>query len=274
MIKCGITGASGVLGSRVIKTLPFKFYIFKKDIRNKNDVENWVFKKNFDILIHLAAIVPINTVNKNYKISYDVNLNGTKNLINALIKKKKKPEWFFYASTSHVYKTSSKYLRISETNKASPQNIYGQTKVLAEKFIIKKLKNSKIKFCIGRIFSFTDKKQKIPFVIPNIIKKIKSTKKNINFKNLNHYRDFLNIKDIIAAINILRLRKKNGLFNIASGKAFNLKNIALLIADKYKKKINFIDDNDPTYLIGKIDKLKKLGWKPSKFRNNLDYFYQ
>lgn len=93
-------------------------------------------------------------------------------------------------------------------------------------------------------------------------------------KNLNHYRDFLNIKDIIAAINILRLRKKNGLFNIASGKAFNLKNIALLIADKYKKKINFIDDNDPTYLVGKIDKLKKLGWKPSKFRNNLDYFYQ
>jgi len=32
-------------------------------------------------------------------------------------------------------------------------------------------------------------------------------KKNISLKNLNHYRDFLSIKDIALAIDILRKKK-------------------------------------------------------------------
>ena len=37
--------------------------------------------------IHLAAIVPIKEV-KNHKKAFKVNVNGTKNLINSLLKKK------------------------------------------------------------------------------------------------------------------------------------------------------------------------------------------
>lgn len=78
---------------------------------------------------------------------------------------------------------------------------------MAENLLKKKLRNQKIKLCIGRIFSFTDKNQKIPFVIPSLKKKIASKKKNILLKNLNHYRDFLSIKDIALAIDILRKKK-------------------------------------------------------------------
>ena len=46
-------------------------------------------KKDFDILIHLAALVPTNLVNKNYKKAYKVNVIGTNNLIDSLKKKKK-----------------------------------------------------------------------------------------------------------------------------------------------------------------------------------------
>ena len=42
---------------------------------------------------------------------------------------------------------------------------------------ILKLKKSNIKFCIGRIFSFTDYNQEAPYVIPSIIKQIKFSKK-------------------------------------------------------------------------------------------------
>ena len=84
MIKCGITGASGVLGRRIRKNLPYKFYIFKKDITKKKEVEKWVNKNDFDIFIHLAAKVPVNMVNKNYKQAYNTNVNGTLNLINSL----------------------------------------------------------------------------------------------------------------------------------------------------------------------------------------------
>ena len=272
MITCAITGSTGVLGKKIKKLLPFKFYEFKNDLRNKKKVEKWVLAKNFDIIIHLAALVPVKIVNKNYKKAYDINVVGTSNLINSILKKKIKPKWFFFSSTSHVYTPTKTYVKINEKFKTKPQNRYGKTKILAENLLIKKLKNSKIKLCIGRIFSFTDKNQKTPYLVPSLKTKINSKKNKIILKNLNHYRDFLSTKDIVFAINILRKKIKSGIYNIGSGEKFSLKDIAKLIA-KRKKKI-FIDKSNPTYLIADNSKLTSLNWKPSKYNKKLEYFYK
>ena len=273
MIKCALTGSSGVLGKKALSILPYKFVIFKGDIRNKKEVEKWIIKNDFDLLIHLAAMVPINKVNKNLKNAYEINVNGTKNIIEALIKKDKKPNWIFYASTSHTYKLRNNFIKISESEKPQPQNFYGKTKLIAENLLFNKLKNSNIKVCVGRIFSFTDKNQKTPFVIPSIIKKIKSSKKRLYLNNLNNYRDFISTKDIVMAIETLRKKQKAGIFNIGSGIKFSLKNIANLINKKYKKKIDFKDTSKSTYLISNNNKLKKLGWRPAEFNNKISYFY-
>ena len=273
MIKCGITGSSGVLGRKIIKILPYKFYKFKKDITNINEVKKWVAKNNFDILIHLAAKVPVKRVSKDYKKSYNVNVNGTLNLIDSLIQKKIKPKWLFFSSTSHVYKLNFKPHKISENEKPYPQTKYGKTKFIAENYLQKKLNKTDIKICIGRIFSFTDKNQKTPFVIPSISKKIKSSKKKVTLHKLNHFRDFLNTKDIVSAIDLLRKKNASGIYNIGTGNQFYLKTIAQLISKKFNKKINFIDSNKKTYLISNNKKISKLNWKPQKFNMNLNYFY-
>ena len=91
--------------------------------------------------------------------------------------------------------------------------------------------------------------------------------------NLNHYRDFISTKDIALAINLLFKKKKRGIFNIGSGNSINLKSIAKIIAKKEKRKILFSTDNNPTYLLSDSKKLKKLGWKPKNFKNNISYFY-
>ena len=274
MTTCAITGSSGVLGKAIKKYLPYKFYEFKKDITNIKDIEKWTTQKDFDIIIHCAALVPTNKVNNNYKKAYNINVNGSLNLVNSILKKKKKPKWFFFASTSHVYETSSKFIRTSERKKPNPQNKYGKTKLLAEDILIKKLKDSSINLCIGRIFSFTDLKQKEPFVIPAITKKIKSSKKMINLKNLNHFRDFLSTKNIAKIINLLRKKKCSGIYNIGSGIKFNLKDIAKLISKKYGKIIKFSDSKKTTYLISDNRKILSLNWKNIKYKKNLNYFYK
>jgi len=91
--------------------------------------------------------------------------------------------------------------------------------------------------------------------------------------NLNHYRDFLNTKDIVSAIDTLRKNKSVGIYNIGTGKQFNLKTIANLIAKKFKKNIDFVDSKKSTYLISNCNKISKLNWKPKKFNMNLKYFY-
>lgn len=96
MITCAITGSTGILGKKIRKLLPYKFYEFKDDLRKKKKVERWVSNKDFDIIIHLAALVPVNEVNKNYNKAYDINVAGTSNLINSILKKKINQNGFFF----------------------------------------------------------------------------------------------------------------------------------------------------------------------------------
>ena len=274
MLKCAITGANGVLGRKLRKKLPYKFYCFKGKIENYEKVNKWISSEKFDLLIHLAAIVPTTKVNKDIKKAKLVNVTGTKNLVKAVLKCNNPPRWFFYASTSHVYRVNLKNKKLSEISAIKPHSRYGKTKRQGEKIIEKNFKNKKIKFCIGRIFSFTDKKQKPPYVIPTLISKIKTNKKkSLILKNLNHYRDFISTNEISKAIKILYQNKSFGIFNIGNEDKINLKKIAILLAKKYNKNISFEKDNSPTYLISNTDKIKKLGWRKKKFTNSLKYFY-
>jgi UDP-glucose 4-epimerase len=255
LIKVGITGHTGSLGREIIKSKNgYSFNFFKGDIRDKKKISKWIKNKKFNAIIHLAAIVPIKVVNSNKKKAYDVNYIATKNIVDQV--KKNKIEWLFFSSTSHVY--SSKKSNISERDKTSPISYYGKTKLLAEKYIIKKLEKSESKYCIGRIFSTTNKNQKINYLVPDLIKKIKQSKKKITLYNLNHYRDFISMKDISKIIFCLYNIKFKGIINIATGRAVYLKDIATHICKHYKKKVEFKDNIKKTYLVANIDKLKKI----------------
>ena len=111
MKVCAITGSSGVLGKKALKMLPFKFLKFRGNIESYKVVKNWISKNNFDLLIHFAAKVPTKEVDLNFKKALQINQLGTKNIVKALKFKKQKPNWVFFASTSHVYKLNKKKLR-------------------------------------------------------------------------------------------------------------------------------------------------------------------
>ena len=260
-IKCGITGHTGVLGSELIKkNKKIRFIKFKGDISNKKNIQNWFRNNKFDIIIHLAAIVPTKIVKKNYKLANKINYFGTKLLVDEILKKQE-IQWFFYSSTSHVYKFSKN--KIAENGALKPISKYGLTKLRGENYIIKKLKK-KVPYCIGRIFSFTNNKQSKDYIIPAIFNKAKSKKKEIIFKDTNHFRDFLCVKDICSAILILKKNKANGIYNIGSGKKVLLSNIVKIILDRYKKKYIIKNKNIKTCLVSNNSKIKKLNWKPTK----------
>lgn len=268
MLKCGITGSTGVLGKAIREKLSYKFISFKGRVENKKKIYQWIKNNNFDVIIHLAAIVPAKIVNNNFNKSNKINYIGTKNIVDGILKYKPDLKWFFFSSTSHVYKLRNNSNKITEKSVISPGSKYGLTKIRAENYIINKLKNTAVKYCVGRIFSYSGVNQKRPYLIPSLIHKIKESKnKYIYFDDLNHYRDFLTLKDICNAINILRKNKSTGIYNIASGKSFFLVDIAKYISKKFNKICKF-KKNKKTFLIGNINKLKKLGF------NNSENFYQ
>ena len=260
-LKFGITGHTGVLGREFIKkNKNLNFIKFKGDITKKNDVKKWLQKNPIDIVVHLAAVVPTNIVKKKINYAKKVNYTGTKLLVDEAVKYKK-IKWFFYSSTSHVYKFSKN--KISENSTIKPTSKYGLTKLKGEKYIQKKL-NKKIPFCIGRIFSFTSIHQKKPFVIPSIVDKAKLKKKLTIFNNTNHLRDFLCVSDVCEAIKILIDKKSTGIYNIGSGNKTLISDIVKLIFYKYKKNYLINNTSKQTCLVSNNSKIKKLNWKPTK----------
>ena len=259
-LNIGITGHSGSLGSTIKKhKSENKYFFFRDDIRNKKKILNWFEKNKLDVIFHLAAIVPIKLVNKNKKKAYNVNYVGTKNLVD--ISKKLNIKWFFFASTSHVYRSSKKPIKENFTK--VPISYYGKTKLISEKYIQKNLKN----YCIGRIFSTSNKNQRKNYLIPDLKDKIKKVRKKIVLNNLNPYRDFISMRNISNVIHVLLEKNFIGVINIGSGKSIYLKDIAKIILKKYKKEGIFKDNKKKTYLIANIKKLKKI--TKLKFHTNI-----
>lgn len=254
-----ITGASGVLGKFFMKKYEnYKFDIFKGDIKNYNEVKKWVENTSANHILHFAAKVPTHYVKKNYDNSLKVNYFGTKNLVKSMLSTKKF-FWLFFASTSHVYKSSKKPLK--ETDPIKPISLYGKTKTKAENYLLKNIGIKHITICIGRIFSLTDKRQPLSYLVPALFKKIKSNKKKIEISNLNHDRDFIHIDDLCRAINLLKKKRSGGVFNIGSGIAINLFDILKLINNK-SKQILHNKNKKKTSLIANISKIKKIGFVP------------
>lgn len=175
---------------------------------------------------------------------------------------------FFFASTAQVYNYSS--IKIREKSDYGNISRYGYSKIKAEKYIIKHLRKN-VKFCIGRIFSFTSVQQDSSFFIPSIFNKIKNSKTNFfSYERLDQRRDFIHIHDLSRAIIFLMNKRYNNIINIGSGKKIKLDFIIKYFANKFKKKIIYkkkISNRNKNDLCPNIEKLKNLGFK-SKFNIN------
>ena len=254
----GLTGSSGVLGKFITKNFKgYKFDCFKGDIKSKSDIKRWLKNKKFEGIFHLAAIVPTLKVKNNLEKAIATNYYGTKILVDEIIKNKN-TNWILFTSTSHVYSYCKS--KVKETIKTNPLSKYGMTKLKAEKYIISK--KNKINFCIVRIFSYSYPGQKKYFFIPSVYSKFKKERLPV-FENINHERDFVDIRDITRGIKILFSKKRRGIYNIGSGKKIPLIKIVNYFSKKFKKnfKLNNIVTKTTTQ-IANNEKLVKLGWRP------------
>ena len=88
-IRIGLTGSTGSLGKIILKNnKKISFHCFKGDVTDRKAVFDWIKKNNFKIVFLLAAIVPIKEVNRNTSKANQVNFYGTKNVVDACVKKK------------------------------------------------------------------------------------------------------------------------------------------------------------------------------------------
>ena len=147
MIRVGITGAAGYIGSGLCSELQKEYdvipidnfsngqiqkihgmKIIKADIRERRELSPLL---DADVIIHLAAISDIGMCQQNRVLAFEVNVIGTQNI--AFICYQKGIPLIF-ASSMAVF-GHTEYTPVDEEHPRNPPTFYGLTKVLGERTI-------------------------------------------------------------------------------------------------------------------------------------------
>ncbi len=135
MLKIAVTGPDGLIGSRIIELLQNNFYFiplpFKKfDITKRDQVNQALENLSFDIFLHLAAYTNVAASETEREKTYQLNVEGTRNVFEAVNKKNKK---FIYISTDFVF--DGRNPPFYEDSVPNPLGYYAKTKYEAEKIV-------------------------------------------------------------------------------------------------------------------------------------------
>jgi nucleoside-diphosphate-sugar epimerase len=182
--------------------------------------------KKKDIIIFIAAQAPV----KNEEMLIN-NIKMIKTFVDVI--KQKLPSYILYVSSDAVYSDSMG--RIKETSPVEPKSLHGIMHYTRE--II--LRNSfKGKLCIVRPTLVYGKDDPHNGYGPNQFVKLSNKKKDIKiFGNGEEQRDHIWVEDIAFLIKKLLLLKKEGVYNLVTGRVMSFKKIAEIVkVDKSNKK--------------------------------------
>lgn len=244
-----------------------KCKFFCIDLQNYSEVENTVKKINPDIIFHLAAYVnperDYDSINK----SYNINLNGTKNLILSL--NNYSYDLFINTGTCEEYGNIEAPFR--ESNRESPVSPYSASKIAATYFCEMNAKIYNKPIITVRPFLTYGPKQIARLLIPWLLYS-GFEKKRLLLTPCEQTRDFIYIDDLVDAYIKLseKYKKVNnmGVFNIGSGVEIKIKKVVKLIEKKLKN-TEFLIGGKPyrhgetMHFFSSIEKIKKtIKWAP------------
>ena len=194
--------------------------------------------KGYDVVIHLAAITDVKKSISEPEMTNKVNVEGTKNM--AEICEKNEINKLIFASSAAVY-GNCKELPITEKMKPEPISPYGLSKLCAENEIKKIGKRSKLNAVCLRFFNVygLGQNKKNAGVISKFLENISKNKDIIIYGNGMQTRDFISINDVIELFHCILRKKtlKGKIYNIASGKAVSIKNLANILMKLSNKKL-------------------------------------
>jgi UDP-glucose 4-epimerase len=288
--KVLVTGGAGFIGSHLVRKLLDSDYTIlvvddlsvgrrdllppsnelkfvKLNIGDENSLCKVLSKFRPNIVIHLAAIHFIPFCNANPQRTFEVNVLGTRNLLECC--RRIKPETLIYTSSATVYKDSSNPL--TEDSSTEPIDIYGMTKLVGEDLFRCFQHEEGIGVRVLRLSNVYGPNDLNPHVIPEIVRQLKSGGRVIKLGDLSTVRDFIYVDDVVEAIMRVIGRTENDfdIFNVGTGEGHSVKEILNIIEELIRKELhvnvekNKLRKHDKKYLVLDVKKIQRVaGWAP------------
>lgn len=299
--KVLITGAAGFIGSNVLEYLFDKYpnYYFTVldsltyagnlknfsdemqasprfrfeygDIRNVSVVDDLVAKH--EVIIHFAAETHVTrSIYDNAKF-FETDVLGTQSIANAVYHHMDTVERLIHISTCEVY-GAGLTKKMKENHELNPHSPYAAAKAGADRLVYSYYVTYDIPAVIVRPFNIYGPRQHLEKAVPRFITSALLGEPLTVHGSGRSERDYMHVSDVSRAIDMIMhapLKKVKGeVFNVGSGKAISILNIAKKIAKYMKvpeKQIKFVKERPGQVSTFACDfrKIKKiLGWEPTK----------
>jgi UDP-glucuronate 4-epimerase len=219
-----------------------------------------------DIVIHLAAKAGVRPSIKNPASYYDVNVNGTLNMLEAM--RKNKIGRMLFASSSSVYGNNKKIPFAESDNVDFPVSPYAASKKACELLChtYHHLFDMDI-FCL-RFFTVYGPRQRPDLAINKFTRALLNDEPITLFGDGSTSRDYTHISDILQGIGqAMENLKGFGIFNLGESNAISLKELVALLENSTGKKADIkylpMQDGDVLRTFADISRAKSvLGYNP------------
>lgn len=231
-----------------------------------------------DIIIHLAAVAFVGHGDAN--AFYQVNLVGTRNLLEAIAAMGKVPECVLLASSANVYGNASAGI-LSEQAPLAPANDYAVSKMAME--AAARLWTERLPIVITRPFNYTGVGQAENFLLPKIVSHFRRGAPNIELGNLDVYRDFTDVRALVQAYRrLVEVRPTGETVNVCSGKVHSLREVIAtcetITNHSLEIRVNpaFVRANEVKSLCGDASNLRRLigDWDTPPLQDTLRWMLQ
>ncbi len=266
-LKIVVTGGAGFIGSHIVEywisenaevhiidnlrsgylsnVEIFPKAIFHKGSITDRDLVFQVFKET-DYVHHLAGFVSVPESIEKPDECYNINVNGLINVLDA--SKEFGVKKIVFSSSAAIYgenPISPKTVNL----KPDPKSPYGETKLEGESLLKLYNDNEGVSATSLRYFNVfgprQDPKSLYAAAIPIFIEKALKNEQIVIYGDGEQTRDFIFVKDVVSA-NILAAtnEKVNGVFNVASGKAITINEIAKIVINELQSRSKIVYEKE------------------------------
>lgn len=196
-----LTNIRALLGKR-------NFKLINGDIRDLDLMEKLI-SQGVDVIIHLAAQIHVDRSIIEPRLTYDINVFGTLNVLE--LARRYDVEKVIHTSTSEVY-GSAQYAPMDEKHPLNAPHPYGSSKIAADRMCYAYIGTYGLNVCIMRPFNTFGPGQKdtgYGGVISIFVKRVLSNNPPIVYGDGKQTRDYTYVKDLVDAYELVLQHKKS-----------------------------------------------------------------
>lgn len=275
-MKILVTGASGLLGKKLLETAPSKFVIIptyhsipishpeaiELDITDKDQTRKVITKIHPELIIHSASLVYVDECEKNEVLTKSVNTFGTQNILSAAKQVESK---LLFCSTNGIFDgTNAPY---EEQALGNPVNVYGKTKYEAECLVRANYEKESIILRFNTMFGWNNpgsRENPVTWLLQRLIKK------QITYMVTDVYNSHLWVGQAVQAIWKAIEKKLYGeIFHIGGSDCMNRYIFSQTIADIFGYDKSFIKPVVSKFFPGIAPRPKNTCFNTTKMKSML-----